>query len=129
MTSIKMAPANVKLNPIGVVIVVVGLVLSLIYLFGMPDLFRREQRVSMKELLSVSIALAQRGGERVKMISEQNKLDESVKGETKEGAKEMLTNGDLESHKAIFYGFQKMYPSIKVSSQFYHSLGPFNGMI
>ena len=109
-----MAPANVKLNPVGVAIFIVGLILSLVYLFGMPDIFKREPRVSMKELLAVSIALAERGGERVKAIHDTNNLDESVKGKTKEGKKEMLTNGDMESHKAIFYGFQKMYPSIKV---------------
>ncbi|XP_005111992.3 inositol monophosphatase 3 [Aplysia californica] len=112
-----MAPVNVRLNPVGVVIFVIGLILSLFYLFGMPDLFRREQRVSMKELLAVSIGLAEKGGDRVKAIHDSKQLNEAVKGKTKEGVDEMLTSGDLESHKAIFYGFSKMYPSIKVISE------------
>ena len=115
LTSFNMAPANVKLNPAGVVIFTVGLILSLFYLFGLPDFFRSEKRVSMRELLAVSIQLAERGGERVKSIHDGNDLHESVKGKTLEGKKEMLTSGDLESHKAIYYGFQKMYPSMKVS--------------
>lgn len=110
-----MAPVNVRLNPIGVVIFVMAFLLALLYLFGVPDFFRREQRVSMKELLAVSIELAQRGGLKVKEVHQQHKLNENVKGLTKEGAKELLTNGDLESHRAIFYGFSKMYPGIKVS--------------
>lgn len=73
--------------------------------------------MSMKELLAVSVGLAAKGGERVKEIHDQHKLQEKVKGKTLEGANEMLTDGDLESHKIIFYGFSKMYPEIKVVSE------------
>ncbi|KAK0069398.1 inositol monophosphatase 3 [Biomphalaria pfeifferi] len=114
-----MAPVNVRINPMGMLVIGGGLIITLLYLFGMPDLFRREQRVSMKELLSVSIGLAQKGGNHVRDIYSKHpdKMDEKVKGKTKEGADEMLTNGDLESHRAIFYGFSKMYPSIKIFSE------------
>lgn len=121
MFNINMAPVNVRLNPIGILVFTVAFLLTLLYLFGMPDFFRREQRVSMKELLTVSIDLAKRGGLKVKEIHQQHQLDEAVKGLTKEGAKEMLTNGDLESHRAIFYGFSKMYPGIKACILFIHS--------
>lgn len=114
MSSIMM-PANVRLNPIGAAVFILGLILAPIYLFGLPDFFRREQRVSMRELLAVSIALAERGGSRVTETYNTHKLDEKVKGKTAEGAKEMLTNGDLDSHRAIYYGFSKMYPGLKVS--------------
>ncbi|CAL1529949.1 unnamed protein product [Lymnaea stagnalis] len=112
-----MAPVNVRVNPIGILVFVGGFAIALLYLFGMPDFFRREQRVSMKELLAVSIGLAQRGGLQVKEIYQKHRLGETVKGKTKEGADEMLTNGDLESHRTIFYGFSKIYPSIKVVSE------------
>ncbi|KAH9504619.1 Inositol monophosphatase 3 [Bulinus truncatus] len=114
-----MAPVNVRVNPLAIISLVVGFIITMLYMFGMPDVFRTEQRVSMKELLSVSIDLAQRGGQQVKEIylKHPDKMDETVKGKTKEGADEMLTNGDLESHRAIFYGFSKIYPSIKIYSE------------
>ncbi|GFN79078.1 inositol monophosphatase 3-like [Plakobranchus ocellatus] len=112
-----MAPSNLRLNPWGALVFIVGFFLALGYMFGPPDFFRKEQRVSMRELLSVSIGLASKGGVKVKEIHEEHKLKEKVKGQTKEGAKEMITVGDLESHKIIFYGFSKMYPGIKVVSE------------
>ena len=44
----------------------------------------------------------------------QDAMHEKVKGETKEGAKEMLTEGDLQSHRTMVYGFAKAFPNLKV---------------
>ncbi|KAK6178760.1 hypothetical protein SNE40_011272 [Patella caerulea] len=112
-----MAPVNVRLNPVGfVVFLVLGLSLAF-YIFGLPKWFREEERVSMREVLSVSIDLAQRGGIKVKAVAELHKLNPVSKGKTKEGKDELKTQGDLESHKAIVYGFSKAYPGMKVISE------------
>ena len=59
--------------------------------------------------------LIQKAGIRVKEIREkQDGMKEQVKGETKEGAKEMLTEGDLQSHRTMVYGFAKAFPNLKV---------------
>lgn len=69
----------------------------------------------MKELLSVSIELARRGGKRVREVREENTLGVKVKSITKEGAEELKTRGDMESHREILYGMAKAFPEIKVS--------------
>lgn len=111
----QMAPANIKINPIGLAICLVILVCVCFYMFGLPMWFKKEQRVSMKEIISASIDLAERGGRRVIEIKANDKLQEKVKGKTLEGAKEMLTSGDMESHRAIVYGFAKAFPGLKVN--------------
>jgi inositol monophosphatase 3 len=110
-----MAPVNIKVNPIGgIIFVVIGLCVC-VYVFGFPSSwFKAQERVSMKELLAVSIQLAKRGGDRVKQIRENDTLAQKSKGKTKEGKDELLTMGDLESHRAILNGLLKSFPRIKV---------------
>jgi inositol monophosphatase 3 len=112
-----MAPANVRLNPVGLFVIVAAILCIFFYAFGIPG-FSKNERISMRELLSVSVDLAERGGKRVKEIAEAHKMQAKEKGKTKEGAKEMLTEGDLESHRAIVYGFLKTYPGVTVSIVF-----------
>ena len=82
-------------------------------------------QVSLKELLSVSIDLAATGGSNVRRIQEralreskksenENALHAKSKGQTKEGANEVVTEGDLNSHRAIVYGFNKAFPGEKM---------------
>ncbi|ESP05220.1 hypothetical protein LOTGIDRAFT_103282 [Lottia gigantea] len=113
-----MAPVNVRLNPTGFVLSIVLLVCIALYAFGLPSwLGRKEERISMKELLSVSIELARRGGVKVKAVAESHKLKAEVKSRTEEGAKEMRTDGDMESHRELIHGFAKAYPAMKVISE------------
>lgn len=109
-----MAPANVRLNPVGIFVILVAVFCIFYYLFGIPG-FSQNEKISMRELLSVSVDLAERGGQRVKEIAQAHKMEAMEKGKTKEGAKEMLTEGDLESHRAIVYGFLKTYPGVTVT--------------
>lgn len=70
----------------------------------------------MKDLLSVSVDLARKGGDRVKAIREDpSQIKERVKGETKEGAKELMTTADLESHRIMHGGLSKAFPKLKVA--------------
>ena len=87
----------------------------IIYFIGVPKLTRGPKLICMKELLSVSIELAERGGVRVKAVRESSSLDESSKGKTKEGVNDVLTAGDLQSHLTIMDGFRKAFPGLKVS--------------
>ncbi|XP_022314423.2 inositol monophosphatase 3-like [Crassostrea virginica] len=112
-----MGPANVRLNPIGAAACFALGLCVVIYIFGFPDWFQKEQKISLKELLSVSIALVERGGSRVREIRDGNTLADRSKGKTKEGADEVLTEGDMESHRAIVYGFGKTFPGLRVISE------------
>ena len=117
---IRMAPVNVKINPLGGAVCIVFLLCTFVYMFGLPEwLGRREERVSMKELLSAGIVLARRGGDRVREIRRGNNIGERVKGETAEGAKEMVSQGDMESHRTIMHGFNKAFPGLMVILLFF----------
>ena len=50
----------------------------------------------------------------MKKVREENTLDERSKGKTKEGANELMTLGDLRSHKKMFYLMKNTYPALKV---------------
>ncbi|XP_014778400.1 inositol monophosphatase 3 [Octopus bimaculoides] len=113
----KMAPVNIRLNPFGAVILTICIACGIIYNFGLLNWFQKEERICMKELLSVSIELARRGGRKVLEVREKNALTAKVKGFTKEGAAELKTLGDMESHRAILYGMAKAFPGLKVISE------------
>ena len=115
-TYLNMAPSNITINPVGgAICILVGLVLFL-YVFGFPSYFSMgTEHVSMKQLLSASIVLARRGGDRVREIRRSNALEARVKGETKEGAQEFVSQGDMASHDEIFYGLMKTFPNLNVS--------------
>jgi Golgi-resident PAP phosphatase len=87
------------------------------YYFG----FCCEETVNMNKLLAVSMHLAKKGGDRLWSIrkghmsgSDSASLNSVVKGKTKEGADELLTQGDLESHTIIYSGLKAAFPGLKV---------------
>lgn len=51
----------------------------------------------------------------MKRVREEDTLNEKSKGETKEGAKELLTMGDLQSHRKMFNLIKNTFPEITVS--------------
>ncbi|CAH1772689.1 unnamed protein product [Owenia fusiformis] len=113
----RMAAVSVKVNPIGIVLILVLFGSVVFYLLGGIDIFKRRETISMRELLSVSIELAKRGGERVREIRNDDNLAEKVKGKTQQGKNEYVTSGDMESHRAIYYGYFKSFPGINVVSE------------
>lgn len=51
----------------------------------------------------------------MKTIQEEDGLKEKSKGKTKEGATELLTMGDLQSHRKMFNLLKNTFPDITVS--------------
>lgn len=51
----------------------------------------------------------------VKTIREEDDLKEKSKGKTKEGAAELLTMGDLQSHRKMFNLLKNTFPDLTVS--------------
>lgn len=51
----------------------------------------------------------------MKRVRKENTLNEKSKGETKEGAKELLTMGDLQSHRKMYNLIKNTFPEITVS--------------
>lgn len=106
--------SNININVKNAIIFITVSVVIL-YFTGIPMLNKRATFINMKELLSVSIDVAERGGVRVKVVREGSSLDETSKGKTKEGVNDVLTAGDLQSHLTMMNGFQKAFPGLKVS--------------
>jgi 3'-phosphoadenosine 5'-phosphosulfate (PAPS) 3'-phosphatase len=50
-----------------------------------------------------------------------NKLEEKLKGKTDEGVKDVKTEGDTQSHRAIVYGLAKAFPGLKVNFENIHT--------
>lgn len=49
-------------------------------------------------------------------MHEENNLKERSKGKTREGANELLTMGDLKSHRKMFNLIKNTFPDITVST-------------
>ncbi|XP_037537477.1 inositol monophosphatase 3 isoform X2 [Nematolebias whitei] len=77
----------------------------------------QKKKVDLRDLLAVSVEAAVLGGKEVKRVRDGNILEEKSKGETKEGAKELLTLGDLQSHRKMFNLIKNTYPEITVHSE------------
>ena len=77
------------------------------------------EKIHLGHLLSASIELAERAGKQVAEIrmKENNDIDQTVKGETHEGAKEYVTRGDMLSHRALVKGLLKVFPGITYVSE------------
>jgi len=112
----------VRINPSGIFIIccIVGLIVffnmsgsgSSLHPVGDP-----KAPVSLKQLLAVSVQAAILGGQEVVKIREQADIGESSKGKTKEGANDPKTDGDMLSHRAIYWGIKKAFPQINVISE------------
>uniref|UniRef100_A0A146MKQ2 inositol-phosphate phosphatase n=1 Tax=Fundulus heteroclitus TaxID=8078 RepID=A0A146MKQ2_FUNHE len=117
-----MAPMGIRLSPLGVAVFCllgVGVIYHLYagVLSNHLSYFRQKKKVDLRDLLAVSVEAAQLGGKEVKKVREEDTLNERSKGETKEGAKELLTMGDLQSHRKMFNLIKNTFPDITVYSE------------
>lgn len=76
------------------------------------------EKVSIGEILCAAIAAAEAGGREVKAVREKGtELNEKSKGKTKEGVKDVLTDGDIRSHQVMFRTLTGAFPHVKVISE------------
>nr|XP_006008806.1 PREDICTED: inositol monophosphatase 3-like [Latimeria chalumnae] len=75
------------------------------------------EEVDMRELLALSIAAAEEGGKMVKLVRKLGDLLQQVKEKTKEDTEELLTMGDLASHRVMTSLFKTSFPNVKVISE------------
>ncbi|XP_028987336.1 inositol monophosphatase 3 [Betta splendens] len=117
-----MAPMGIRLSPLGVAVFCllgVGVFYHLYagVLSSRLAAFRQRRTVDLRDLLAVSLEAAQLGGIEVKRVRGDNKLEEKSKGKTREGANELLTMGDLQSHRKMFNLIKNTFPDITVNSE------------
>lgn len=110
---------TIRLNRIGTILVA-GLILLLVY-YAMSDReTRREERdvnVNLRLVLIGSIQAAVEGGIKVLEVYNSTKLNLKSKGLTKEGANNPVTDADMLSHCAMYYGLIHTFPHIQVISE------------
>ncbi|XP_028328725.1 inositol monophosphatase 3 [Gouania willdenowi] len=117
-----MAPMGVRLSPLGVALFCllgVGVIYHLYagVISSRLASFSKKKKVDLRDLLAASVEAAVLGGKEVKRVREENGLKEKSKGETKEGAKEFLTMGDLQSHRKMFNMLKNTFPAVTVYSE------------
>ncbi|XP_068427660.1 inositol monophosphatase 3 [Clinocottus analis] len=117
-----MAPMGVRLSPLGVAVFCllgVGVIYHL-YAGAISTrwaAFRQGSTVDLRDLLAVSVEAAVLGGTEVKKVRDENGLKEKSKGKTREGVEELLTMGDLQSHRKMFNLISNTFPDVMVNSE------------
>ncbi|XP_068558036.1 inositol monophosphatase 3 [Cebidichthys violaceus] len=117
-----MAPMGIRLSPLGVAmfcLLGVGVIYHLYagVISNRWAAFRQSSKVDLRDLLAVSVEAAVLGGTEVKKVRHENGLQEKSKGKTKEGASELLTMGDLQSHRKMFNLISNTFPDVTVNSE------------
>ncbi len=115
--------ANVRISPIGFVLIFLLAGAVILYVErswhgkGDQTIVDSSKKINLRELLSAAIGAAERGGAEVKKVRDDHQLHVKSKGETREGANNPVTDGDMRSHKAIVHGLKKTFPSLKIVSE------------
>ncbi|XP_023254030.1 inositol monophosphatase 3 [Seriola lalandi dorsalis] len=117
-----MAPMGIRLSPLGVAVFCLLGIAVIYHLYAgvissRLTAFRERRKVDLRDLLAVSVEAAVLGGREVKKVRDENNLKERSKGKTKEGASELLTLGDLESHRKMYNLIRNTFPDIMVNSE------------
>lgn len=117
-----MAPMGIRLSPLGVAVFCllgVGVIYHLYagVISSRLSAFRQRKKVDLRDLLAVSVEAAVLGGKEVKKVRDENSLKEKSKGKTREGASELLTMGDLQSHRKMFNLLRNTFPDVTVNSE------------
>jgi len=107
---------SIRLNPCGLLCLGLASLLILYYAFGRTD---NREKISIKEMLAASIDVAKKGGYELKKIREldNSEIGEKSKGKTAEGANNPVTDGDMISHRIMYYGLLKGFPNLNVISE------------
>lgn len=109
----------IRINPLGVT-VVLFVIMFFISLYATGFHKKQDSKlttISLKHLLAVGINAAEMGGSKVREIRMSSNLNKQSKGETKEGADDPLTEGDLQSHRVMFFTLKKTFPDLKIVSE------------
>jgi len=107
----------IRINPTALCIFCGAIVLIMLFNFGGSPSTAPPGKVSLKQLLAVSIQAAVEGGKKVVSVREQADIGEQSKGKTKEGANDPKTEGDMLSHREMYWGIKKAFPHINVISE------------
>lgn len=107
---------TIRLNPVGICVVVGLTFIFLLYTLARRPLYDKE--INLKSLLIAAINVAEKGGEEIKVVSK-SELNKQSKGKTREGAPEFITDADKRSHCLMYYSLRSTFPHLKVNIHYY----------
>lgn len=101
-----------------VIMIALGIVVIL-YVISSVRKRRVSENIRISELISASLVLVNRAGERVVEVRgmDDAEIGRLSKGLTKEGKQEFVTFGDKESHQIIVSGLMSLWPNLKLQSE------------
>jgi len=74
-------------------------------------------KLKIRELMSACLDVVERGGKEVVRIRGLADIGEKSKGHTRDGANDPVTEGDMASHRIMYYGLKKAFPDLVVVSE------------
>lgn len=111
---------TIRLNKTGSIFLAIVLVIVVYYVFynnKRTELEEGDGIVDLRKLLIGGIQAAVEGGKKVLAVYNSTKLNTKSKGLTEEGANNPVTDADLMSHCAMYYGLVRTFPEVKVISE------------
>lgn len=107
---------GIRINRCGLLVIFIIAVI-LVYYSNISSDNKSKSSTNIRQLIIGAVEAAVNGGKEVVLISETKNMDLKSKGKTKEGANDPVTNADIRSHCAMFYGLNKMFPGLKIISE------------
>jgi len=78
---------------------------------------KESPKLKLKEVMSAMLDVVERGGMEVVRVRAQADIGERSKGHTREGANDPVTEGDMTSHRLMYYGLKRAFPELVVVSE------------
>ena len=97
----------------------VVLILIIFYLGGQPTFseIQKRERIDLKSLISACLDAVEMGGKEVVRVRGLSDIGEKSKGQTREGANDPVTEGDMASHRVMYYSLKEYFPNINFVSE------------
>jgi len=104
------------------IVVLLGLVAFVAILYGRETYYwevemKEVPKLKLKEVMSAMLDVVHRGGKEVVRVRKQADIGERSKGKTREGANDPVTEGDMASHRIMYYGLKRAFPELVVISE------------
>jgi len=105
------------------IVVLLALVAFVAILYGRETYhweveMKEEPKIKLREVMSAMLDVVQRGGKEVVRVRQQSDIGEKSKGKMgRDGVNDPVTEGDMASHRIMYYGLKRAFPELVVVSE------------
>jgi len=79
--------------------------------------YEKREKVDIKQLYTACLEAVEAGGREVVRVRKLHDIGEKSKGKTREGANDPVTEGDMASHRVMYFGLKEAFPSLNIISE------------